>query len=258
MNIIYQDEDLLVLDKPSGITVNRSDTTIHEETVQDFVQENFPSIVKASEGKQISNIQSSEGGWKSPEEAFKERAGIAHRIDKETSGILLVAKTIPAFIELQRQFKERVIKKTYTALAHGLLIPRDGEINVPVGRLEFNRKRSGIVAGGRESCTKYKTTMNYELITKNSREKLSLVELFPETGRTHQIRVHLKYLNHPIFSDELYAGRKTAREDRKLLPRLFLHASKISFMHPKSLNEVFFESPLPEDLKGFLEKLQKA
>src|SRR5258706_5377874 len=109
IRIIYQDEDLLVLDKPSGITVNRSETTIHASTVQAFVQENFPSFAKASVGKQISNIQSSEGGWKSPEEAFKERSGIVHRIDKETSGILLVAKTLSSFIELQRQFKERVV-----------------------------------------------------------------------------------------------------------------------------------------------------
>ncbi len=259
MNIIYH------LDKPSGITVNRSETTIHEETVQDFIQENFQFPISNFQNP-ITKNDSLEGVWKSPEEAFKERAGIAHRIDKETSGILLVAKTIPAFIELQRQFKERIVKKSYTALAHGLLIPKEGEINVPVGRLEFNRKRFGVVAGGRESKTRYRVISNFQFptpiksgpISNNKKhEEFSLVELFPETGRTHQIRVHLKYLNHPIFSDELYAGRKTAREDRKLLPRLFLHASKISFIHPAFGKEISFESPLPEELNDFLEKLQK-
>lgn len=247
MEIVYEDEALLALNKPSGITVNRSDTTRNEETVQDFVEKHLGL------SPYYSNIPVPEGEFKSPEETFKERSGIVHRLDKETSGILLVAKTLPAFIELQRQFRERIIKKTYIALAHGLLKPEEGEINVPVGRLEFNRKRFGVVAGGRESVTKYKVLRTY--INSKTKEFLSLVELYPQTGRTHQIRVHLKHLNRPIVSDELYAGRKTSRNDRKNLSRLFLHAAGISFIHPVTSKEIQLKSVLPGELEKYLGKL---
>ena len=250
MEIIFEDTALIVLNKPSGITVNRSDTTREEETVQDWVEKRF--------GIQYSGFKfapKKEGEWESPEEAFVKRAGIAHRLDKETSGILLVAKTIPAFIELQRQFKERIVKKAYLALAHGRLLPTEGEVSVPVGRLEFNRKRFGVVAGGKESKTKYKVLESF--INPKTKEPLSLVELYPETGRTHQIRVHLKHLNRPIFADALYAGRKTARDDRKQLDRLFLHAARIDFVHPLSQERITFTSQLGEDLEIFLQTLQK-
>ena len=266
--VIFEDSEMLVLDKPSAMIVNRSDTTVGEKTVQEWVETKF-------------KIQNSK--FKINEESeFHKRAGIAHRLDKETSGILLVAKTPEAFINLQKQFKERQVKKTYIALAHGKVVPAKGEIKVPVGRLPWNRKRFGVIAEGREAVTKYRLlsvfgsqlsetglsvnrlirqtekpkdqnlkTDNRKLIT----EYYSLIELYPETGRTHQIRVHLKYIGHPIFADPLYAGRKTARNDRKLLPRIFLHAAKISFYHPKSNKMVQFESKLPEELEQFLKKL---
>lgn len=246
MDIIYEDKDLLVLNKPAGVIVNRSDTTKEETTVQDFVEEHI-GLSPYYSTKPIP-----EGEFKSPEETFKERSGIVHRIDKETSGILLVAKSLLAFIELQRQFKERIVQKTYIALAHGKL-PQEGEINVPVGRLPFNRKRFGVVAGGRESVTTYKVLASYQ--NPKTKEPLTLVELHPKTGRTHQIRVHLKHLNRPIVSDELYAGRKTARDDRKNLPRLFLHAAGITFLHPQTGVEMHFESPLPKELEGYLATL---
>lgn len=227
---IFEDDYLIVLDKPSGITVNRSETT-KGDTVQDWLEEKL-------------KFQSLEFD---KETDFFKRAGIVHRIDKETSGILLVAKTPEAFENLQKQFKERVVKKTYIALAHGKLTG-EGEINIPVGRLPWNRTRFGVLAGGREALTKYKVLSNPEI----GNDRLSLIELYPETGRTHQIRVHLKYINHPIFSDDFYAGRKTARNDRKILPRLFLHAKKISFMHPKTGEILFFESDLPKELKDLI------
>lgn len=99
--------------------------------------------------------------------------------------------------------------------------------------------------------------MNYELRIKNGQEKFSLLELYPQTGRTHQIRVHLKYINNPIFGDELYGGRKTARNDRKHLQRFFLHAAKISFLHPKTGKEITFESKLPEELQKVLQNFDK-
>ncbi|MFH1833271.1 MAG: RluA family pseudouridine synthase [Candidatus Levyibacteriota bacterium] len=179
-------------------------------------------------------------------------------MDKETSGILIVAKTPIAFVNLQAQFKERKVKKIYIALVHGKVEPSVGEIVVPVGRLPWNRKRFGVIAGGREAKTKYRVlrTMNYEL-SKN-KESLTLLELSPETGRTHQIRVHLKYINHPIFSDPLYGGRKVSRNDRKVLPRVFLHAAKISFFHPKTGELISFESELQKELSDFLKKLPAA
>ena len=130
-------------------------------------------------------------------------------------------------------------------------MPKYGEISVPVGRLPWNRKQFGIVAGGKPSVTLYTTESVYEY----QKEKLSLLSLSPKTGRTHQIRVHLKYLGHPIFSDYLYAGRKTARRDRNVLPRVFLHAHTIQFIHPTIGKEVTFQAPLSRDLQEFLSKL---
>jgi 23S rRNA pseudouridine1911/1915/1917 synthase len=235
MKIIFEDDNILVLDKPAGITVNKSETTIHEETVQDWVENNF----KFEIGQEQSDFQS--------------RAGIVHRLDKETSGILLVAKDEDSFREMQRQFKEREVKKTYTALAHGKMPLGEGEVRVPVGRLPWNRKRFGVLAGGKDAVTKYVVIKSGELLLgKGIKEPFSLLTLFPETGRTHQIRVHLKYINHPIFADYIYAGRKTSRDDRKILSRVFLHASRISFSHPRTGERLSFESPLPEDLSALV------
>ncbi len=143
------------------------------------------------------------------------------------------------------------MKKCYLALAHGKIKIKTGEIKAPVGRLPWNRKRFGILAGGRDSLTNYKV-INYYASNKNKNDFYSLAELYPQTGRTHQIRVHLKYINHPIFSDFLYAGRKTSRDDRKYLERVFLHAYKISFFHPKKGTQVSFESPLPKELENMI------
>ena len=234
IKVIYEDSDILVLDKPAGITVNRSDTTRGEETVQDWIEKNIKLKPPNLKGNEKTD--------------FYKRSGIVHRIDKETSGILLVAKNIESFEGLQSQFKERLIEKTYLALVHGKVIPEVGEISVPVGRLPWNRKKFGVLAGGREAVTKYKVLSILYLVSGKKEEPMSLLELYPKTGRTHQIRVHLKYFNHPIFADFLYAGRKTARDDRKVLNRVFLHAHKISFTHPVTNKQISLESPLPEEL----------
>lgn len=244
--IIFEDEFMLIINKPAGMTVNRSDTTGNEMTVQEWT-ENKLKI------KPFDKTQGKNEKLKIDDESdFYKRAGIVHRLDKETSGVLIIAKTPQAFTELQRQFKERLVKKTYLALVHGNLVPPEGEISVPVGRLPWNRKRFGVVAGGRDSVTRYRTINSLQLIINNTKEDMTLLELYPETGRTHQIRVHLKHINHPIFGDALYAGRKTARDDRKILPRVFLHAAKISFAHPVTGERVEFESKLPEELAKML------
>jgi 23S rRNA pseudouridine1911/1915/1917 synthase len=237
--VIFEDDDILVINKPAGITVNKADTTVGEQTVQDWSEEYMHLADK--------DWQIEEGN------DFLNRGGIVHRLDKETSGILLLAKTPAAFVELQRQFKERIVKKTYRALAHGKVVPEVGEINVPVGRLPWNRRQFGVVAGGREAFTRYKVL--WTKFSKTVREELSYVELYPETGRTHQIRVHLKYINHPIFADFLYAGRKVQRDDRKLLSRVFLHAAKLSFLHPKTQQQVTYESTLPDELQKVIDTI---
>lgn len=224
IKIIYKDNDILVLDKPSGITVNNADTTKGQFTVQDYLQEKFS----------LQNPTNDESD-------FYKRAGIVHRIDKETSGILVVARNKESFDNLQLQFKERKVNKTYVALVHGHVESLEGEISVPIGRLPWNRKRFGVLSGGKEAKTFYKVLEKYQ-------KPFTLLELTPKTGRTHQIRVHLKYFNHPIFGDFLYAGRKTSRDDRKILERFFLHAEKINFFHPTTGKKIEFESPLPLEL----------
>ena len=232
--IIFQDEEILVLDKPSGWIVNNAGTTGSQPVIQSWLKKNFNySLAK--------NLDY--------------RSGIVHRLDKETSGILLVAKTVESFLILQKIFKDREVNKTYTTLVHGKVEPKEGKIEVPVGRLPWRRDRFGILPGGRESLTKYKVLSMMYKEEKSHQEYFSLIDAFPKTGRTHQIRIHFKYLGHPVVSDEFYAGRKTARHDRLWCPRLFLHASKISFLHPISRCQMEFNSDLPNDLKDCLKFL---
>lgn len=252
--IIYEDEDLLVLDKPAGIVVDRSSTRRERETIQDWVEGNIKN--------QKSNIKNINKNLNIRE--YLDRVGIVHRLDKETSGVLLVAKTAEAFGELQSQFKNRTIKKTYLALVHGRVVPAEGEISAPVARTPWNKERQGIVPGGREAKTRYKLLTTYNLfhfVSQASQGKqseiYSLLEVYPKTGRTHQIRVHLKYLGYPIVSDEFYAGGKTARSDRQWCPRLFLHAAKISFLHPVTNRRIEFTSVLPADLEKVLRRLRE-
>lgn len=252
ISIIHEDDDLIVIDKPAGMIVNKADTTQHIETVQDWVEKERG--IKIDEVSLSHLPKYGELGW-NPETDFLRRGGIVHRLDKETSGILLIAKKPASFVHLQKQFRERNVKKVYLAFAHGEIVPHDGEINVPVGRLPWNKKIFGIVPGGKESKTLYQVLEVYDDL--KTKERMSFVELYPQSGRTHQIRVHLQYIRHPIFADFLYAGRKTARKDRKLLDRVFLHASKITFVHPAIEKQMTFTAPLPEELSGCLAQFDK-
>lgn len=227
--IIFEDDQVLILDKPAGMVVNRAES-VKGVTTQDWV------------GKKLKIKEGGIGG----------RAGIVHRIDKETSGILLVAKTPEAFENLQSQFKKREVEKKYLILVHGRVEPKEGEVEAPVGRLPWNRERFGVFPGGREAKTSYKKVGEY----KKENEEFSLLEVKPETGRTHQIRVHLKYLGYPVVADSFYAGRKTSKEDRKWCPRLFLHAAEITFTHPETGNKVNFSSKLPEELEKAIKTLE--
>ncbi|MDD5147217.1 MAG: RluA family pseudouridine synthase [Candidatus Daviesbacteria bacterium] len=262
--IIYSDDRLLVLDKPPGLVVDPAES-VKGETLADILQKDF-------------NIK-----------LF--RGGIAHRLDKDTSGLILIAKTQAVLENLQSQFKERIVKKEYLALVHGH-IKDIGIVDASIIRNPLNREkftvasqgvplearpacqRLSVAMAGREAVTEYEPvkllvmsseliekifegfnkiqlrklrTMNYQLYT--------LLKCKPKTGRTHQIRVHLKYINHPIVSDEKYSGRKMNRLDKRWCPRMFLHAAKIGFKHPVSGEWMELESELPEDLEKALSLL---
>ena len=230
--ILFEDLNILVLDKPSGWVVNDAETTRNQITLQAWLsKKNYPLA---------------------PSREF--RSGIVHRLDKETSGVLVVAKTKEAFEFLQSEFKKRRVEKAYIALLHGKVVPVEGKINLNLGRLPWNRKRFGVLPGGRSSESSYKVVGFY----KNDRDNFSLVNFFPKTGRTHQIRVHAKYIGHPVVSDELYAGRKTSRPDRLWCPRLFLHACRLKIRNPGNYKYQTFESGLPDDIKISLATLVRS
>lgn len=234
--IVYQDDALIAVNKPAGWIVNKADTTGTNPVLQSWLIEEkfFKDYLPTS----VSD--------------FEKRSGIVHRLDKPTSGILLVAKDKESFENLQKQFKEREIKKEYLALVHGWVDPSLGNIKASIGRLPWNRERFGVHLGGRDSETDYETKSYY---LKNG-DKYSLVVFRPKTGRTHQIRVHAKHINHPIVSDMFYAGRKTSRKDMKWCKRLFLHALTITLKHPQTLKTLTLEAPLAKDLSDALSVLE--
>ena len=226
--IIFEDKNILLLNKPSGVVMNRANTT-KKPTIQDWLEKYL----------------------KLKDEGIGGRAGIVHRLDKGTSGIIIVAKTTKAFENIQRQFKERKVEKSYQCLVHGKIEIKKGQIKAPVGRLPWNRERFGVLPGGRSAETNYEVISYY----KNDKDIFSLVNVFPRTGRTHQIRIHMKYLGYPLVADEFYAGRKTSRKDKAWCPRLFLHAKSISFVHPNTNKKLVFQANLPDDLGKVLQKL---
>lgn len=231
--IIFEDDSLFVVDKPAGWITNEADTTTTQPVLQSWIRENFEYPLKGNK---------------------EMRDGIVHRLDKETSGLIIVAKTKEAFEKLQAEFKSREVKKTYIALLHGKVEPAEGEIQALVGRLPWRRDRFGVIAGGRESQTLYKVLNFYS----GNNGGHTLIEFHPQTGRTHQIRIHAKHIGHAIVADEFYAGRKTARNDRKWCPHLFLHAASIKFIHPIVGKEVEFKSELPKELSDVIETLSRS
>ena len=220
LTIVYQDSDLIVVDKPAGLTVHPAPGHPSGTLVN--------ALLAA-----CPDLQGISGTL---------RPGIVHRLDKDTSGLLVVAKNDRAMKALQQQLSERTVHKTYLALVERVPKPREGQIEAPIGRSPRNRKKMAIVENGRESTSRYKV-----------REEMpghALLEVEPVTGRTHQIRVHLAAIGHPVFGDPLYGHASP------LLPRQFLHAWKLAFRMPLGGREVEFESPLPADLRAVLEQLQ--
>jgi len=223
LRIVYEDDDLLVVDKPAGLTVHPAPGHPSHTLVN--------AVLAHSPG--LSGI----GG--------EERPGIVHRLDKDTSGLIIVAKNDAAHASLARQLKARKVEKTYLALVEGRLEPPEGVIDAPIARHPVDRKRMAVVAGGREARTRYRTLREVD--------GYSLLEVRPETGRTHQIRVHFASIGHPVAGDPLY-GRRGAKAP---VPRQFLHAQRLAFQHPRTNARLELEAPLAEDLAEALRRLER-
>jgi len=235
--VIYEDECLLVVDKPSGMVVNNAKSAQRQFTLYDWIKKNKKVNIEKYDKK----------------DEFVERLGIVHRLDKDTSGVLLIAKKPEYFRFLQGQFKKRLVEKTYLALVSGVLREK-GVIDAPISRNPFNRRKFGVFVGGKPALTKY---IKIDQMTAEAGEKVSLAEVYPKTGRTHQIRVHFRHINCPLISDSVYGGRKKARQNMRWCPRLFLHALKLEVKHPKTNKKLELKVELAEDLEKVLNKLKK-
>ncbi len=183
-----------------------------------------------------------------------ERPGIVHRLDRDTSGLILAAKSDKVRRALQRQFKDRQVHKAYLALLEGHLQPAYGRIEAPVGRDPHHRQRMKVLAGGREAITEYHVLELFAQPMGPVAGEYTLVEAEPVTGRTHQIRVHLASIGHPVLGDAVYGRRK----QRLPVPRQFLHARRLEFKHPLTGERLDLEAPLPEDLAQVLALLRGA
>jgi 23S rRNA pseudouridine1911/1915/1917 synthase len=249
LNILYEDEDIVVINKPGGIAVHPAQHNSGEETLVAEILKRWPEIKDVGDP--------SAGGL---------RPGIAHRLDKETSGVLVVAKNRSAFEYLKKQFQERRVAKTYIALVIGKMPGSKGEVRLAIRRSRkfgkftayplkpfSNSRELGYkkkITKLREAITKWRTLAEYQTA---AGEILTLLEIIPETGRTHQIRVHLAAIGHPVVGDALYGG-KAAKKYRAELSRHFLHASSLELNLP-SASRAKFEADLPDDLAAFLQNL---
>jgi 23S rRNA pseudouridine1911/1915/1917 synthase len=233
LDIVYEDDSLVVVNKPAGLVVHPA-AGVHSGTLANALAYHFEQL-------------SERGG--------KIRPGIVHRLDKDTSGLMVIAKTEEVHEHLANQFRAREVSKLYLALVHGVVQSDSGRIEQPVGRDPRNRTKMAVIKG-REALTLYRVKQRYGAFT------LLQVEL--KTGRTHQIRVHLAWLKHPVVGDETYGGGRdnTVRDPKiririKKLARQFLHAEQLGFVHPKSGQQMRFTSSLPSELMGLLTVLQQ-
>jgi 23S rRNA pseudouridine1911/1915/1917 synthase len=212
IKILYEDKNILAIDKPSGISVH-PDGKSSEETISDWAVKNYPEMENV--GELLGEVK---------------RPGIVHRLDKETSGVLLLAKNQQAHQFLKSQFQNHEIKKVYHAIVFGWLKNDSGTVDEPIGRspTDFRRRLSGRGARGemREAVTEYKVLERFE----HDGNKFTYLEVMPKTGRTHQIRVHMKFLNTPVVCDKLYAPKNACPKE---LDRLALHAKSIEFKDMK-------------------------
>ncbi len=222
LDIIYEDSDLLVVNKPRGMVVHPAPGHARGTLVNALLN-HCPDL-------------SGIGGIKRP--------GIIHRLDKDTSGLLIVAKNDFSHRNLSAQLKARIIKREYIALVSGYVIPKSACIEAPIGRHPVHRKKMAVVDGGREAVTRYRVLKYFD--------HCSLLRLKLETGRTHQIRVHLAHLGFPVLGDPVYAGNRKDLIPSELIFPQALHAWRISFNHPISEKKLLFSVSLPVDFKAIL------
>jgi 23S rRNA pseudouridine1911/1915/1917 synthase len=224
--VVYEDADLLIVDKPAGLVVHPAPGHPSGTLVNALLGRHGPTF----------------GGI-----AGVRRPGIVHRLDRDTSGLLVVARDDAAQASLMAQLKARRVKKTYLALAHGSVGPAVGRIEAPIGRDPGHRTRMAVTASGRAATTGYRVRERFEGWT--------LLEVDLVTGRTHQIRVHLAAIGHPVAGDPVY-GTATSRRGPAGLGRLFLHAWRLELTSPSSGRLIRAEAPLPDELEGVLAGLR--
>ena len=233
LQIVYEDEDLAVINKPAGLIVHAG-AGVRRGTLVNALLHHFRQLSVAGN---------------------PQRPGIVHRLDRETSGLMLVAKNDYAHLQLSRQFLSREVTKIYLALVHGCLDKEVGEISSPIGRDRIHRTRMTTrAARGREACTQYWVLERFE--------RYCLLRLRIKTGRTHQIRVHLSSIKHPVVGDRLYGAPAKIRvpgqpDWQPTLDRNFLHASELEFTQPRTQKRMMFRAPLPEELALFLSRLHQ-
>lgn len=233
LEIVYEDADLAVINKTAGIVIHTG-AGVHQGTLVNALLHHFESL-------------SESGGT--------ERPGIVHRLDKQTSGLLVVAKNDFSHVNLARQFQTRAVIKRYLALVHGQMKKPAGEIQSAIGRDRVNRLRMSTRSRrAREAHTLYEVVEGFR--------RFSLLRLTIKTGRTHQIRVHLSSIKHPVVGDTLYGApaRITGSGGKQILPALernFLHAAFLQFLHPRTQQTMSFSSDLPEELSRFLSQARK-
>ena len=221
LNIIYEDSHLAVISKEAGMVTHPASGN-NSHTLVNALLYHFRDLSRLS---------------------GDERAGIVHRLDKDTSGLLLVAKNESVHHLLSHMFRDREVKKTYMALVEGKFDEERGKIDLPIGRSRLDRRKMSVsIDSGRRSVTRFEVKEDF-------RAQVTLLDVYPLTGRTHQIRVHLSYINHPIIADAIYGSRYSAKLAKKIgLNRQFLHAARLEFTHPITGKKMEFSDPLPRDL----------
>jgi len=231
LNIVYEDEDIIVVNKPAGMVVHPA-YGHRTGTLVNALLAHCPTLAGAEDAS---------------------RPGVVHRLDKDTSGLIIVAKNDSAWQCIQRQFKRREVKKVYVALLEGRLEPVQGVIEAPIGRDKKRRKRMAVVEGGREARTEYRVVEYLGREGGKASHPYTLVEAEPKTGRTHQVRVHFASIGHPLAGDPVYGFRQQRLSS---LRRQFLHAQALRFRLPGTNEYVELTAELPEDLTGVLEELR--
>jgi 23S rRNA pseudouridine1911/1915/1917 synthase len=227
LDVVYEDDDVLVVNKPAGMVVHPA-YGHRQGTLVNALLARYPDLAVGDRG----------------------RPGIVHRLDRDTSGLIVVAKTEDALQHLRRQFKSRKVQKTYLTLVHGRPPAMEGIIEAPMGRDPHQRQRMAVVAGGRAARTHYRLLEDLG--------DYSLLTVSPETGRTHQIRVHLAWLGVPVVGDRVYGRERGARRAKydMALGRQFLHAWRLSFERLGGKGAVMLEAPLPADLQQTINALR--